>query len=832
MSVDSEARRKQKVSVGRDALGAGRDLVVGVAATGPAELGVPRLLPRDAPGFTGRGDELARLAGLVSGGLVSGGRVVAAIAGTAGVGKTALAVHAAHQLLGEFSDGHLYADLHGFAEGQDPTEPGEVLTVFLRSLGVPAETIPAGVEERSGLLRQVLASRRVLMVLDDARTEAQVRPLLPGAGTSLVLVTSRSMLAGLQADARISLDVLTKDEAVAMLAGLGGHRAAADPTAVAEVARLCGRLPLALQIAGQLLATHPTWPVVRLANLLAGERDRLARSGAGELPVRAAFEVSYQQLGEPDARLFRLLGLHPGPDFTATAAAALAAAEGEAAESALSRLARAHLVIEDTAGRFALHDLPRLFARGACEQADSRDDRTAAETRLVRYYESLAAFLDSCVDPEQRSAAERGGKPLSSRRQALAVFQAERPSLLAALRLAAQRGGDEEIRRLSASMGRSLTILRYLDDLITVREAALAAARHAGDTRAEGRALSNLGEAHRELRRFPEAIASYQQALVIFREVDDRGAEGLALNHLGIANQELRRFDEAITRYEQALVIFREVGDRQGEGLALNHLGIAHRERLRFEQAIASYQEALVIFREVGDRHGEARALGNLGGAYRELRRLPEAIISYQQALAIRRALGDRPGEGQTLNSLGNAYVELQLPAEAITSYQQALVIFREVGDRHEEGLTLNNLGAAYHELRQFEDAIGSYQQTLAIKREAGDRYGEGQTLSNLAVTQAELRRFEDAIAGYQQALVFFRDAGDRHGEGGILINLGSAYQEMRQPGRAAACWREAAMAMRAAGDHEHAARLEQLAANAQTRPRRWWQRPVRPAET
>ena len=445
MSAEPEARRKQEVTAGRDAFVAGRDLIVHVAATGPAELGVPGLLPRDVPGFTGRGDELARLAGLATGGRV----VVTAIGGTAGVGKTALAVHAAHQLLGEFPDGHLYADLHGYTEGQDPTEPGEVLALFLRSLGVPAEGVPAGAAERSGLLRQVLASRRVLMVLDNARDEAQVRPLLPGAGASLVLVTSRSVLPGLEADARISLDVLTQDEAITMLAGLGGHRAAADPTAVAEVARLCGRLPLALRIAGQLLATHPTWPVVRLAHLLASERHRLARLGAGDLQVRAAFEVSYRQLDGPDARLLRLLGLHPGPDFTATAAAALAGTEGEAAESALSRLANAHLVTEDAAGRFALHDLLRLFAHATCQQTDTRDDRNAAETRLVRYYENLAAFLDSCVDPQLRSAAEQEGKPLSSMRQALAVFQAERPSLIAALGLAAERGGDEEIRRLS-----------------------------------------------------------------------------------------------------------------------------------------------------------------------------------------------------------------------------------------------------------------------------------------------------------------------------------------------------------------------------------------------
>jgi tetratricopeptide (TPR) repeat protein len=594
---------------------------------------------------------------------------------------------------------------------------------------------------------------------------------------------------------------------------------------------LCGRLPLALRIAGQLLASHPTWPVVRLVQLLASERDRLTRLGSEDLQVRAAFEVSYRQLAEEDARLFRLLGLHPGPDFTATAAAALAGSDDDAAESALGRLAAAHLIAEDTVGRFALHDLLRLFARDTCQQADTLDDRNAAESRLVRHYENLAAFLDSCVDPRLRSAAEQDGKPLSSMRQALAVFQAERPSLLAALGLATQRGWDEEIRRLSASMGGPLTILRYLDDLITVREAALAAARHAGETRAEGRALSNLGQAYQQRHRFQEAIASYQQALVIFRALDDRDAEGLALNNLGIAYGELRRFQEAITSHQQALVIFREVGDRHGEGLALNNLGIAHRELRRFEEAITGYQQALAIFRDAGDRHGQGQTLFNIGSAYRELRRFEEAITSYQQALAIRREAGDRYGEGQTLNNLGSAYGELRRFEEAIISYQQALVIFRKVSDRHEEGQTLNNLGVAYEEVRQFEDAITSYQQTLAIKREARDRCGEGQTLNNLGNAYGELRRFEEASISYQQALAIFREVGDRHGEGGILINLGTAYHGKRQPDRAAACWREAAAAMRDVGDHGEAARLEQLAANAQARRRRWWERAAKLSE-
>ena len=685
---------RQKAAAGRDAFVAGRDQVfadqvvlAGAGAARPGELAVPGLLPRDVPSFTGRDDELARLAGLAGGGRV----VVTAIGGTAGVGKTALAVHAAHQLLAQFPDGHLYADLRGYTAGQDPAEPGEVLAVFLRRLGVPAEEVPTGTEERSGLLWQLLVSRWVLMVLDNAATEAQVRPLLPGAGGSLVLVTSRSVLPGLEADERIRLDVLNEDEAAAMLVGLAGAaRAAADPAAVAELAGLCGRLPLALRIAGQLLAAHPAWPVTRLAAMLAGEQDRLARLGAGDLQVRAAFEVSYRQLAEGDARLFRLLGLHPGPDFDAAAAAALAGTEPEAPGPVLDRLADAYLVTEAAAGRFGMHDLLRLFARGTCQETDDQADRDAAEARLVSHYTDLAGFLDSCIDPLQRSAAAQeadpAGTPLPSMREALAIFQAERPGLLAALGLAAQRGWDEQVQRLSDSTADSLTVLHYLDDLLTVGEAALAAARHTGDARAEGNALNNLGGAYRELRRFAEAITCYQESLAICRETGDRYGEGAALNNLGNAYRELRRFAEAITCYQQSLAIKRETNDRHGEGQTLNNLGNTHQEIRRFAEAITCYQQSLAISRETGDRRFEGSALNNLGTAYAQLRRFEEAIPCYQQDIAICRETGDRYGEGLTLNNLGNAYQEIRQPDQATVCWREAAAAMRDVGDHEEAG--------------------------------------------------------------------------------------------------------------------------------------------------
>ena len=821
---------------------------------------MPGLLPRDVPAFTGREGELARLADLAGGGRA----VVAAIGGTAGVGKTALAVHAAHRMLRDFPDGHLYADLRGYTEGRVPAAPGEVLEMFLRRLGLPTEEIPADVEERSGVLRQLLASRRVLILLDNAATEAQVKPLLPGAGSSLVLITSRSVLPGLEVDERIGLDILGEEEADALLAVLiGDERAATESQAMARVRDWCGRLPLALRISGQLLAAHPAWPVARLAAMLARERDRLARLSAGDLQVRAAFTVSYRQLADEDARMFRLLGLHPGSDFNVVAAARLAGVDVAAAGPVLNRLVEASLVTEDAEGRFGMHDLLCLYALQTSQESDEQSTCDAAELRLVSYYVDLATFLNGCCSPRLRpvmeqAAAQAGGSLLSSR-EALEEFDAERHCLLAAAGLAAQRGWHEQVVRLGEEMAGGLILLHYLDDLLTVQEAVLAAARQAGDSAGEGTALRNLalaysyrrrfeeviicsqgalaicretsdrygeglaladlGHAYKELRRFDEATGCYQAAVAAFRETGERHGDGLALRSLGDVHRELRRFDEAIGCYQEAVAIFRETGECHGDGLAL--LGDVYRELRRFDEAIGCYQEAVAIFRETGDWYGTGRAMADLGDVYRELRRFDEAIGCYQEAVAIFRETGDWYGTGRAMADLGDVYRELRRFDEAIGCYQEAVAIRRETGDRYGVGLILAKVAYVYLELRRFEEAVGRLQDALVIFRETGDRYAEGMALASLGDVYLELRRFEEAVGCCQDAVAIFRETGDRHSEGRALRDLGNAYQGLRQPDRSAMCWQDAASAMRHAGEQEEAAELERLSANARSR-RRW----------
>jgi tetratricopeptide (TPR) repeat protein len=637
------------------------------------------LLPRDVPAFTGREGELARLAALAEGRRT----VVTAICGTAGVGKTALAVHAAHRLRPQFPDGQLYADLRGFTEGQAPAEPAEVLGTFLRCLGVAAAEMPAGPEERSGLLRRLLVSRRLLMLLDNAAAEAQVRPLLPGAGASLVLITSRSTLPDLDVDERIGLEVFGAEQADALLAGLiGTERAAAEPEATARVRESCGRLPLALRIAGQLLAAHPAWPVARLAGMLAHECDRLARLPTGDPQLRAGVEVSYQQLAEGDARLFRLLGLLPGPDFGVAVAASLSETSLEEAGSMLDRLALAALVTEDATGRFGLHDLLRLFARQRCHEVDDQGGRDAAEARLVGHYVELAELLDACLDLELRPHAEHAGGSLPAPGEALAMFETERPGLLAAVGLAGRRGWDQQVWRLCDSMGRPLEWLGYLNDMLTVEESALAAVRRAGITAAaEGSALGNLGSVYLELRRFEEAIACYEDALPIFWEVGDRRAEGVTLDGLGNAYGGLRRFDEAAGCYQHALAIFRETSDRHREGVTLTNLGIAYGGLRRFEEEVSCCRAALAIHRETGDLRDLGLPLRNLGLAYYSLERLEDAITCDNDALMIYRQTGDRYGEGLTLSSLGTAYQKLGRLEEANGCYRDAASAMRDAGD-------------------------------------------------------------------------------------------------------------------------------------------------------
>jgi tetratricopeptide (TPR) repeat protein len=658
-------------------------------------------LPPLATGFTGRAVELARVAGLLGPSGEPGTVVVSAVAGLAGVGKTTLAVHAADaaRKAGWFAGGVLFIDLHGYDE--QLVQPDRALDALLRALGVAGEHIPEGAEQRAGLYRSVLAQVKdpVLVVADNASSEAQVRPLLPGPGPHRVIVTSRHTLAGLGARL-LDITVLGQEAAVELLdtavraARPDDDRVSGDPAAAGRLAGACGGLPLALQVAAALLAADP---LLSVAELAAGVGDEVLRlealryddgSRAGASSVAAAFELSYRQLDGDAARLFRLLPAAPGPDVSTQAAAELAGWPAVRARAVIGRLARAHLVEPAGGqGRWRMHDLLRLYARQVGD--GSPGEREEAFARLLAWYLRYSQAANAHL--RALAGASVPGE-FAGRDDALGWLDAERPGLIAAVAVAAAVGRTREAMRLPLGLSEYLAWRRRFDDMLAVLAVSRDSARQVSDKGNEATALTCLGVALRNVRRFEEAISAHQDAAAIYRAVGDRHGEGTALNNLGNALREVRRFEEAIGAHQDAAAIDRETGDRHGEGMALNNLGIALREAQRFEEAVSSNQDAAAIFRETGDRRGEAMALNNLGLALVRVRRFEEAITAHQEAVTAFRETGDRHGEGLSLVGLGLALAEVRRFEEAISAYQDAVAAFRETSDPYWEGIALGDL--------------------------------------------------------------------------------------------------------------------------------------------
>ena len=632
-------------------------------------------LPPLAAGFTGRDGELAQVAGLLDPAAGAGAVVVSAVAGLAGVGKTALAVQAAHaaRSSGWFPGGVLFIDLHGYDSSR--VQPAQALDALLRALGIRGEHIPDGAEQRAGLYRSALAQIRdpVLVIADNASAEAQVRPLVPGPGPHRVIITSRHTLAGL--GARL-LDITVLDQAAAIqlldqavrAARPGDDRIGGDPVAAGRLAGACGGLPLALAITAALLAADPALTAAELADQMADEVRRLEAlryddGGGVSVPsVAAAFELSYRQLDEDAARLFRLLPAGPGPDVSTEAVAELTGWPAHQARAAIGRLVRAHLVEPGgVRGRWRMHDLLRLYARQIPDNGP--EEREQAVSRLLAWYLRYARAADTRL---RALAGMPAPAEFPSRDDALAWLDAERPGLIAAVTMAAGTGRHQEAMRLPLNLSEYLQWRRRFDDWLAVIAVSRDSARQLNDKGGEAAALTTLGNALLEVRRFEEAVSAHQAAAAIYREAGHRHGEGMALNNLGLALQEVRRFEEAISAHQDAAAIYRETGDRHGEGMALNNLGPALRKVRRFEEAISAQQDAAAIFRETGDRHSEGLALVGLGLALVEVRRFEEAISACQDAVATFRETADRYWEDMALDNL-----EKYRAAQALSNERQ-----------------------------------------------------------------------------------------------------------------------------------------------------------------
>jgi len=659
--------------------------------TAAGQTTVPRQLPVAVSHFTGRATELDALSGMLADTGAARTAVISAVTGTAGVGKTALAVHWAHQAAGRFRDGQLYVNLRGFGPSGTPAAPEAAVRGFLDALGVPPGQIPPGPEAQVGLYRSLLADRRMLIVLDNAHDEQQVRPLLPASPGSLVLVTSRSQLGGLAAaeGARlISLDVLSHGEAVQLLAGrLGAARVAAEPAAVDQIVGLCARLPLALAVAAARVAARPGFPLAALAAELADAAGRLDALDAGDpgSSVRAVFSWSTGQLGGGAARMFRLLGIHPGPDITTPAAASLAATTEADARRLLHGLARAHLITEHVPGRYAFHDLLRAYAAEQAQHTDSDTGRHDATGRVLDHYLHTAAraarLLEPATEPVVLAPPRPGaaaGQP-ADHRQALAWFEAEHQVLLAAVTLAAGSGFDSHAWQLPWAMASFLRVRGHWPDWAATQRTALAAATRLGDTAAQALSGRILANACTELGDHDQARGHYASSLTLYQRLGNRLGQAKVQYSLSFLAERRGRYADALGHSEQALRLFQALGDHANEAHALNAVGWDHGLLGNYQQARAFCRQALTLCTEASDRGGEGHAWDSLGYAEHHLGNLAEAAACYQRALSLFREADDRFFVADTLTHLGdNRHAAGEL-AQAREAWQQALAILDDV---------------------------------------------------------------------------------------------------------------------------------------------------------
>ncbi len=731
---------------------------------------IPRQLPPVVPHFIGRKAELSMLTSLLGEpARPAGAVVVSAIGGTAGVGKTALAVHWAHQVVDTYPDGQLYVNLRGHDPGK-PMTATDALAGFLRALGVRGQEIPPDEAERAAHYRSLLAGRRMLVILDNAVSAEQVRPLLPGTPAATVLVTSRDTLAGLIARdgaTLFGLDLLPHEDAVGLLRVLIGARADADPGNTAALAAQCCRLPLALRIAAYLAVSRATIPLAALVTELADQQRRLELLDADGDPrtgVRAVFSWSYRNLDPAAARVFRLAGLHPGADLDSFAVAALTGDSPEQAQRSLGVLARAQLLQEAGPGRYEMHDLMRAYARELVTTEESADDRQDALTRLFDYYLATVAGCMDTLFPAESSLRPYVGAPdtpippVADPAVARSWLDNHRASLVAVVAHAVDHDLSSHIVRMADLLFRYLDSGGYRSEAIELYVCTGRAAKRNGDHTAEAAALTNIGIARWQEGSYQEAADQLRQALELYHATDDQKGTARALNALGLLSLQQGSYQEAADQLRQALELYRAIGGGFGEHYALGNLGIIEMRQGRYRQASAYLGQALAFFRETGDRTGEAYMLGNLGVL--ELRRgsYPEAAGHLGEALRLCRATGDRTGEAHTLTRLGLVDLRQGRSQQAAERHQQALAFFRKAGDRSGQIEALNGLGEAFLAIRQPGDAQAQHALALGLARENGEKPEQARAHDGLARAYHAHGDRDRARHHWQAALSIYTD--------------------------------------------------------------------------
>ena len=767
----------------------------------PRPEAVPRQLPAAVRHFTGRIGELKALTELLGEVGEGGGTVViSAIDGMAGIGKTALAVHAGHRLAEQFPDGQLFVDLHGYTEGTAPRDPADALAAILQSLGVMPQRIPADLHARAALYRNRLAGTRTLIVLDNASGEAQVRPLLPGTGRCLVLVTSRRRLKALDDAHALALDVLPIDDAVALFReAAGGGRTVADDPLLEQIALLCGCLPLALRIAAALIRHRPAWSLDHLVDKLRAARPDLAPFSDGDRDLGSVFDLSLQTLDADRRLLFRRLGLIPGPDTDGYAAAALLDAAPPRADRLLQDLVDHNLLSEPVPGRYRMHDLIRAHARALAE-AEPPAGRDAALDRLLDYYQHTAARADARVArylrPEPDGPAPAHAPDLADPECAIAWLRAEAGNLAACFNLTAERGSDARTVKLAAGMAN----LHFMDGpwqpALVIHGAAVQAATRLGDRAALARALHDLGGVQRGASDYQASRSELDRALALYRELGDRFGESGVLTEIAAVKRlqgdsagslrdlspalELQRaagdrtgqaytliesglaryltsdWHGAIADFEQAVALQREIGNRQVRANALIYLSGVRLMDGDYPTVIRDLEEALRLQRELGNRHFEANALTELGGARRLAGDLPGAVRDLEAVLEMRWEQHDPLGEASALTCLGDTRRRMGDYPGATRDLERALKLYRGLGTRGNEVWTLNFYAAVFTSAGDGERGLALHTEALGLAREMEIPDEEARALEGVGECELMLGNVPEGVARLEEAREIF----------------------------------------------------------------------------
>ncbi|MFI7536539.1 tetratricopeptide repeat protein [Streptosporangium sp. NPDC049376] len=748
----------------------------------PRKEAAPNTLPRDKQTFTGRTAELDQLVGFQA---RRDTVTVLAIDGMAGVGKTALAVHLAHRLTGDYPDGQLYLDLHGHDAQNDAMDPATALDRLLRDLGIPGKLVPNGLDGRAAMWRAELARRKVLILLDNAARHDQISDLLPGTPGSLVVITSRRRLAGLDDVHSLSLNVLPPEDGAVLLRRVAGPGRAFQEEGVASVVRLCGHLPLAIQLVGSRLKNRAAWDAADIAELLSRTRRRLPAIKAGNREITAAFELSFHALDERLKQAFWRLGLHPGADLTPESASALLDTSLTETEEILDEFVDHHLIDEPRKGRYRFHDLIREYALLLSDR-EPEASRTEVLGRAFDHYLLTADAADRLLYPYRaRDPIEvPGSSPrvveFSDTDQAHSWLEAELNNLVLVAHHATGHGWAKHAALLAYVLSRHLDLWGHWIEGATLHERAMVTWHELDDRPGLARAMTDLSVARWQTGQYDEALHLATEALEIQRTAADQKAVSYLLDHIGLVHWRHSEFDVAFGYFNQALSLRRAIGDRHGQADSLNHIAFIHSHRGNHLWAAECLWEAFGMCQEDADLRGQQVTMNNIGDVEISLGHYDKALRHYQQAASFDPHMGPQ-SEAIWLNNVANAYQGMGRYTDALEFYRKSFKGYQRIGDRGHEAGILNDIGSCYMRMGRSREALIHHQKAANISIEISDHYQEIVSLRSIGTIYRNTKKHEIALRFFKKALDLARSIGEIHQEARILDEMGSTLTPARE---------------------------------------------------